>query len=381
MLDNGPPSPGTPCEGLSLSNDADGGLSDQSSEGNRYMEPRSTACQDATVGFQSSTSSKKCKNSARTDQYGCSDSPDHVQLRETMHCNEITSDEATEESTSHNFAQSVETESDIDLETDQTDRITLPNRTQSTDGPNLTKSILQSHRTRNKQAVFSHVEIRNSKKADKENESARFASQRDSLDPGNTSPTPSSNPHYPWCLSGTTLSIDIRKAERLPIAVGYSAFRVVDGQLFQILTLSQGNVESHSAKGPMRDSAASIYSTKTRKRSNRAWSSAKRGPLSPIEKRKLVALRDNGYTWNEIATRFPQKKKSTLQSIYYGQMKSTRGRITLAHEDSRCRRSACNSRHSILSGESESTSISDGAQSKPISHPRYSFRPRRGPRF
>lgn len=40
----------------------------------------------------------------------------------------------------------------------------------------------------------------------------------------------------PWRLDGTILSVDIREAERIPVFVGYSTYRVVDGQLIQSIT-------------------------------------------------------------------------------------------------------------------------------------------------
>lgn len=109
------------------------------------------------VEIQLSTSSIRAKNSARTtrlDRYGCSESPGHAHLgQNTCHSNVITSDEVPEKSALHHFTQNAGTELDTDLETDQIERIALPNHTQSTDGPNLTEPTLHSHRTRNKQVV------------------------------------------------------------------------------------------------------------------------------------------------------------------------------------------------------------------------------------
>ncbi|RAL04905.1 uncharacterized protein BO80DRAFT_441142 [Aspergillus ibericus CBS 121593] len=49
MLANSPPSPGFPCAGLSLVNDAEGGLLDETPEEYQFIDLRSTACQDTMI--------------------------------------------------------------------------------------------------------------------------------------------------------------------------------------------------------------------------------------------------------------------------------------------------------------------------------------------
>lgn len=132
----------------------------------------------------------------------------------------------------------------------------------------------------------------------------------------------------PWRLDRTILSVDIREAERIPVFVGYSTYRVVDGQLIQSVTLVQGNTGLPYTEKPM------CKVTQERGHGTRKTCKADpviRGPLSLKEKRDIVRLKEEGYTWNEITSRFPSRKKGTLQGIYYTQIKDSRNRITQTH--------------------------------------------------
>jgi hypothetical protein len=84
-------------------------------------------------------------------------------------------------------------------------------------------------------AKFSHVEIPSRPRAEVSRPSIASTSpnRRDwSCHPSLT--------NGPWRLDGTTLSIDLRDAEQVPIFIGYSSFRVHDGKLTQSLTFLQG---------------------------------------------------------------------------------------------------------------------------------------------
>ncbi|KAL4935260.1 hypothetical protein BDV06DRAFT_132506 [Aspergillus oleicola] len=108
----------------------------------------------------------------------------------------------------------------------------------------------------------------------------------------------------PWRLNGTTLSIDIRDAEQIPIFVGYSSFRVYNGNLTQSLTFFQELADSPPIK-------------KSPHRAGRPRPPTfVRGPLSSKEKQRLVRLKQEGYTWDEITTKFPGRKRSALQAAY-----------------------------------------------------------------
>lgn len=130
----------------------------------------------------------------------------------------------------------------------------------------------------------------------------------------------------PWRLDGTILSVDIREAERIPVFVGYSTYRVVDGQLIQSITLVQGNTRL-----PFAEKVTKERGHRTRKTCKADPATIIRGPLSLKEKRDIVRLKEEGYTWNEITSRFPGRKKGTLQGIYYTQIKNPRNRITQTH--------------------------------------------------
>ncbi|KAL2861019.1 uncharacterized protein BJX67DRAFT_317614 [Aspergillus lucknowensis] len=125
----------------------------------------------------------------------------------------------------------------------------------------------------------------------------------------------------PWRLDGTTLSIDLRDAERVPIFVGYSSFRVYDGKLTQSLTLFQG-----SADGPPVNRSVGNPSPPP---------IPARGPLSLEQKRRLVKLKQEGYTWDEIVTKFPGRKKSNLQVIYSRSLKYFRSLGSIHNHPSR----------------------------------------------
>lgn len=120
----------------------------------------------------------------------------------------------------------------------------------------------------------------------------------------------------PWRLDGNILSIDIREAQRIPISAGTSTFRVLDGQLFQTITMSLGAVGTTSKPA----NSARI----TRK----TGVSAARGPLTSERKRYLVRLRDEGYTWNQISAKFPGRKKESLQAAYYRELKRLPTRVS-----------------------------------------------------
>ncbi|THC90351.1 hypothetical protein EYZ11_010175 [Aspergillus tanneri] len=114
----------------------------------------------------------------------------------------------------------------------------------------------------------------------------------------------------PWCLEGTTLSADIREVERTPVFVGYSTFRVLDGQLFQSITLAQGHVRLPSARKPSNPPRKAKKrqggDTKRARKACQALPAAtNHGSLSHEQKQGLVRLREEGLTWNEIASRFP----------------------------------------------------------------------------
>src|SRR5699024_11035592 len=86
----------------------------------------------------------------------------------------------------------------------------------------------------------------------------------------------------PWELDGTTLSVDIREVERIPVLVGYSTYRVVGGQLIQSITLAQGNTVSPFPGKPTREEQ------KWRSNSINTGKTSSRGPLSLEQKRDLV---------------------------------------------------------------------------------------------
>ncbi|KAL2802203.1 hypothetical protein BJX63DRAFT_132810 [Aspergillus granulosus] len=110
----------------------------------------------------------------------------------------------------------------------------------------------------------------------------------------------------PWRLDGTTLSIDLRDAEQVPLFVGYSSLRVYDGKLTQSLTFFHG-----PADGPPVNKSAVKPSPPM----------SARGPLSLEQKQRLVELKQEGYTWDEILTEFPGRKRSNLQAIYSKSLK------------------------------------------------------------
>ena len=82
---------------------------------------------------------------------------------------------------------------------------------------------------------FSHVEIRNIQPPTAAIIPAEPDGKSANVEAGNIYCSP--RDYGPWRLNGTTLSIDIRNIERIPVIAGFSTYRVVDGHLFQTLTL------------------------------------------------------------------------------------------------------------------------------------------------
>ncbi|KAL4887788.1 hypothetical protein BDV59DRAFT_189943 [Aspergillus ambiguus] len=142
----------------------------------------------------------------------------------------------------------------------------------------------------------------------------------------------------PWRLEGTVLSIDIREVQRLPIFAGTSSFRVLDGQLFQTITLSLGAVDSGlpPKKQPPRVPG-------------QRGVSATRGPLSSKQKRYLVQLRNEGHTWNQISVKFPGRKKGTLQAAYYKELKCFPSQVSRSAQRCSSSRKTSNASNSLNS--------------------------------
>ncbi|KAL2803111.1 hypothetical protein BJX63DRAFT_437269 [Aspergillus granulosus] len=124
----------------------------------------------------------------------------------------------------------------------------------------------------------------------------------------------------PWRLDGTTLSIDLRDAEQVPIFVGYSSFRVYEGKLTQSLTFFQGPTNGPLVNKPARTPSPPVPA---------------RGPLSLEQKQRLVKLKQEGYTWDEIVPKFPGRKRSNLQAIYSRSLKDFRRPGSLQNYPSR----------------------------------------------
>ncbi|ODM20290.1 hypothetical protein SI65_03343 [Aspergillus cristatus] len=373
LEENGPVALGTPCEETSDMNDAVN-PSDQPPEGHQFIGSRSIACQ--------SPSSCRETNSVRIprlDQDRCPEPPAHVNLEATvLHNEEVTPCEDAEIAASPCYSIN----KGLDSDTNQP-IASPPKHAQLINGQMSAPPTLHSPspiQPRTKQVEFSHAEIRSLQEPDPNSGPEEPVTQCAGSDFENTNTNSPSNAHCPWRLSGTTLSIDIHEAEHIPIFIGYSTFWVVDGQLFQTMTLSQGNVELAPAKRPVHNLVEQDCSAENRKKTGRPPSN--RGSLSPDEKRKLVKLRDEGYTWNEIAIQFPHKKKGTLQSIYYSRLKNSRDQASPVHGHSKRRRPAYNSLNDRVNGASQSTSDSSVYRTRlePMSHPRYSFRARRCPR-
>ncbi|PYH50958.1 uncharacterized protein BO96DRAFT_202586 [Aspergillus niger CBS 101883] len=141
----------------------------------------------------------------------------------------------------------------------------------------------------------------------------------------------------PWRLDGIILSIDIREAQRIPIRAGTSTVRVLDGQLFQTITMSLGAVDTTSKPAN--------FPRVTRKRGV----SAARGRLTSERKRYLVRLRDTGYSWNQISAKFPGRKKENLQAAYYRELKGLQTQVSQPLE-----RTSSSHTRSKGSGNSES---------------------------
>lgn len=220
---------------------------------------------------------------------------------------------------------------------------------------------------------FSHVEIRNVRTT----EQGGPVEVNDGTTSGQVGDIRTSCANGPWRLDGTILSVDIREAERIPVFVGYSTYRVVDGQLIQSITLVQGNTELPYAENPMcKVTQERGYGTKKTCKADPTTNN--RAPLSLKQKRDLVRLKEEGYTWNEITSRFPGRKKGTLQGIYYTQLKDFRNRIGQTHQHKR--RRLCLSDRPYTKHPHRTTGLSVKSRIQPAQtteNPRYSFRARR----
>lgn len=239
-------------------------------------------------------------------------------------------------------------------------------------------------RVQPKYVEMSHVEIRNSRPMEADRHTVEDVEEASSEQIKCSCHRPLAS--GPWRLDGTTLSIDIREAERIPVFVGYSTFRVLDGQLFHSMTLAQGDTKSPLAKEPRRllheATKQRDYGTKRARQTCKVQPMTNGRCILSLERRRdLMRLREEGHTWNEIASRFPGKKKGTLQSIYYTQLKNARSRTTQTNQHSSRLSPVSDNLHTR--GPRRSTtglSVRTGTQSvKAIEHPRYSFRARHVP--
>lgn len=233
---------------------------------------------------------------------------------------------------------------------------------------------------------FSHVEIRNTQPLKAVSVPVEPDDETASVKRG--------NPHYsshdcgPWQLNGTTLSIDIRKAGRIPVMVGCATYQVADGRLFLTITLDQGGIsipviseETHITRKPH-----SRGMRKARKSDDAAVSPGppRRGPLSLEQKRHVMRLRDEGHTWDYIASRFPGRKKGSIQQIY-SQVKRSGKRsgkqAGKTSQYSKRRRPTSNEHHGVEPGELGKTidvsRLSGNQMTNAAGHPRYFFRARR----
>ncbi|KAL4947094.1 hypothetical protein BDW69DRAFT_126120 [Aspergillus filifer] len=157
-------------------------------------------------------------------------------------------------------------------------------------------------------AEFSHVEIPSRPLADANRPSDKNTSVIDQPDKCCNPPLTNG----PWRFDGKTLSIDIRDAEQIPTLIGYSTFRIFDGMLTQSLTFFQELARDQQIKKPANRAGKLEPSTSARR------------PLSSEEKQRLVQLRQQGYTWDEITSRFPGRNRRTLQAVYSRSQKDVR---------------------------------------------------------
>lgn len=185
--------------------------------------------------------------------------------------------------------------------------------------PTRSSPRISPHSSRRKRfAEFSHVEIPNHPLAEASRPSVEIAPLEQSDESCHPSLT-----NGPWRLDGTILSMDLRDAEQVPIFVGYSSFRVYDGKLTQSVTFFQGPVGGP----PVNKSACAAGKPSPR--------IPARGPLSLEQKQRLVDLKQKGYTWDEIVTQFPGRKRSNLQAIYSRCVKDFRSLGSRRHDTTR----------------------------------------------
>ena len=123
-------------------------------------------------------------------------------------------------------------------------------------------------------------------------------------------------------LDETTLSIYVQAAERTPLFVEYSTFRLLIGQLLQSITLAQGDAKSSVAEKPRHLLCEATrqrdYGIQRARQTCKVQSIINGRCILPLEQRRdLMRLREEGHMWNEIASRLPGEKKGTPQSIYY----------------------------------------------------------------
>ncbi|KAB8216989.1 hypothetical protein BDV33DRAFT_206884 [Aspergillus novoparasiticus] len=233
-------------------------------------------------------------------------------------------------------------------------------------------------RAQKKYVEFSHVEIRNSAI-----ESGRhvLGASEETFDAQTGCSYHHSLASGPWRLDGTTLSVDIREAERTPVFMGYSTFRVINGELCQSVTLVQGNV-TQPPTGKSRNPTCKVEkqnvsrARRARKTCRALPATTSRSPLTREQKEGLVRLREEGLTWNEIASRFPNRKKGTLQAVYYSCLKSSSDQITkLPHYTGR--HPERQDRQSYMLTKQANHSIGSRIQpTRMVKNSRYSFRPR-----
>ena len=96
-------------------------------------------------------------------------------------------------------------------------------------------------------------------------------------------------------------------------------------------------------------------------------------PLSLKEKRRLSRLREEGRTWNDIASWFPGKKKGTLQRIYYTQLKNSSNPMAKTHQHSKHHPSTADDLYTEGTAQSAETINVPVPAEKPVRCSRYFF--------
>jgi hypothetical protein len=127
--------------------------------------------------------------------------------------------------------------------------------------------------------------------------------------------------------AAVTSSDGIHESEEIPIH-GYLTLKTIKSKVVYCLTFSQEVLPHTRDRGQRQDIAKSVSSSSNRRDLERSPVQkralnrpVRNSPFSPEDDELLLQLKGDGFSWDEISKRFPERSKGTLQVHYSTKLK------------------------------------------------------------